>query len=185
MKIGDINSKDDLLGHLTSIRIAAIYDIFAQICLHEFFKKANRGGVDLNVLKTKLPEGVISLKEFVEQVNKIAPKALVETKRNANRALTRNLIKEIFRITKAYCKKANQSLKISNQSWYQFARITTNCISHSFRLEFNLYDKRQLPVVYNGITIDEAMEGQPIKMPLQILINLVDDIIKFVKEEVA
>jgi hypothetical protein len=59
--IGEIASKDDLCGHLISLREAAVYDIFAQTCLREFIKKWHSGEADPTTIKTELPEGTIDL----------------------------------------------------------------------------------------------------------------------------
>lgn len=178
---GDINNKIDLLCSLSSMRFAAIYDIFAQICLHEFFKQAYKGFVDLESLEQILPEGVITLKEFVEQMEKLGDHALVETKRNANRFLTRNVLKEAFRVTESYCKSTGQENILKKEAWYQFARIFVNSISHNFRLDFRPYDKDLLPVSFKDVKITESMDGKPMRCQLQILVELVDEIIEFSK----
>lgn len=178
---GDIRKKEDLLNSLFSLRAAAIYDIFAQICLHEFFKQANKGLTDLSSLSTILPEGKITLKEFTEQIEKHGNQALVETKRNANRFLTRNLLKESFRITESYCTLTRQKNTLKNEEWHQFARIIVNSLSHNFRLEFRPYDKKQLPVTYKNIEINESMDDKPISFKLQILLDLTEEIMEFSK----
>ena len=180
--IGDINSKDDLLNHLISLRAAGIYDIFPQTCLHEFIKKWDAGEADPNCLTTKLPEGTINLREFIESLNAISSQAAVETKRNANRFLTRNLLKETFRITQSYCQVNGKINILTTESWYQFARIIVNSISHNFRLKFRSNDMKHLPVTYRDQTIDASMNGQSLSMPLEILLNLIDDIISFVRD---
>lgn len=182
---GDIGTKDELVDSLFSLRTAAIYDIFAQSCLHEFFKQASSGAADLESLSTVLPEGAITLKEFVEQINKHGDQALVETKRNANRFLTRNLLKETFRITQSYCSSTGQRDVLENEVWHQFARIIVNSISHNFRLDFRPYDKRLLPVSFKDVEITEAMDGSPISFQLQVLIELVDEIIEFSRNRLS
>ena len=77
--IGDIASKDDLVNHLISIRAAGVYGIFAQACLHEFFKKWYAGEVDPDTLTTELPEGTISLRQFAQQLDTISDQALYPT----------------------------------------------------------------------------------------------------------
>lgn len=182
-RFSDVNTKDDLLNVLLSLRSAGIYDIFSQTCLHEFIKKWNVGGADPNSLTTQLPEGIITLREFIESLNNINDKAAVETKRNANRFLTRNLFKETFRITQSYCHANNKMDILKDQSWYQFARIVVNSISHNFRFKFRPNDKKLLPVNYMDQIIDSSMDGKPTSMKLEILLNLIDDIIYFVKEK--
>ena len=179
--IGDINSKGDLLGHLISLRAAAVYDIFAQTCLHEFIKRWYAGEADPDTLTTELPEGTMNLRQFMDSIGAISDRAPVETKRIANSFLTRNHLKEVFRITESYCKTHGQATMMSAEPWYPFARIVVNSLSHSFRLEFRPYDKRQLPVSYQGQTIDESMEGQPLSLQLVVILSLVDETIDFVQ----
>ena len=161
--------------------MAAVYDIFGQTLLHNFYKDVAAGNADASVLIATLPEGNITLKQFTDQLNGLNDRALVETKRNANRALTRNLFKESFRITQAYCWSSSQLKALRAEDWYEFARIVSNCLSHNFRLEFRPYDHSRLPVSYNGVTIDRSFDGQPISMKLEILINLVDELIAFAR----
>lgn len=179
----DIKNKDDLYSVLTSMRLSAVYDLFGQICLHETFKLAHKGKVDLKTIKAQLPEGEVTLFEFAEQLNKVSSVALVETKRNANRFLTRNLLKEAYRITDSYCSVSGQFVDFKAQAWYQFSRIIVNSVSHNFCLNFRNTDKKVLPVSYMGETIDISYDGKPISMKLEVLINVVDDIIKFVKDD--
>ena len=47
-------------------------------------------------------------------------------------------------------------------SWYLFARIIRNALSHNFHFHFTANDKRMMPITWNSITISEDMEGQPI-----------------------
>jgi hypothetical protein len=178
---GETETAEQLLNTLLTMRAAAIYDIFGQICLHEFFKQAHRGEADLATLKTTLPEGEVTLKQFVTQIDSDGPHALVETKRNANKFVTRNLLKEAFRLTAAYCDSTNQRVALKSQAWYQFARVLVNCLSHNFRLEFRAYDKQVLPVSFREHTITEGMDGGPARFQLQVLLDLTEEIIGFAR----
>ncbi len=180
-RYSDIHNQADLVNVLTSLRMAAIYDLFGQIHLHNFYKDIAAGKADASTLIAELPEGKISLKEFTDRLDGLGARALVETKRNANRALTRNLFKESFRITTAYCRSSSQLNALKANNWFEFARIITNSLSHNFRLEFRPYDLSRLPVSYKGVTIDSSLDGKPISMKLEILINLVDELIGFAK----
>lgn len=182
-RFSNIQSKNDLYNVLFSLRSAAIYDIFSQTCLHEFIKKWSVGEADPDSLTTQLPEGTITLKEFIESLDKISKKSAVETKRNANRFLTRNLLKETFRITQSYCQANNKMNLLKKEAWYQFARIVVNSISHNFRYDFRPNDKKLLPVHYRNQIIDISMDDKPISMKLEILLNIIDDIIFFVKDK--
>lgn len=164
---------------LKTLRAAAVYDLFGQILLHNFYKDVAAGNADANTLIAELPEGKVSLKEFTDGINRLGVKALVETKRNANRALTRNLFKESFRITEAYCRSSSQLPAFKANEWFEFSRVIANSLSHNFRLEFRPYDISILPVSYKGVTVDSSLNGKPISMKLEILINLVDELIGF------
>ena len=72
----------------------------------------------------------------------------------------RAAFKELFEITKCYCKETEQLPKLQDQEWYQFWRIIRNCFSHTLMFAFNDYDKKRLPVKWKTITIDESMEGK-------------------------
>ncbi|NIA23658.1 MAG: hypothetical protein GWP03_05835 [Proteobacteria bacterium] len=181
--IGDILTKDDLFSHLVSLRMAAIYDIFAQVCLHNFIKEWAKGRIDPETLTTDLPEGTITFKQFMDQLSKAGKQAQVETKRNANRALTRSYFKEVFRITQSFCSKGTQKKIILAEPWYQFARILVNSLSHNFRIEYRPADKKYLPVVYRNETLDISLDRKPVKMRLKVLLSISDDIIAFVRDK--
>jgi len=74
--------------------------------------------------------------------------------------LLRALIKESFELLKDYCDEIIQADQFKTESWYQFARMIRNCLSHSFRFEFNSYDKSLLPVTWKSRTITLAMDEQ-------------------------
>jgi len=181
--IGEIQTKNGLHGHLVSLRAAAVYDIFGQTCLHELIKKWQCGEADPKSLTTELPEGNINLEQFMEQLTQYGKQAPVETKRNANRSTTRNLLKEGFRITQSFCQAHGQTRLMTAQSWYQFARIVVNSLSHDFHLQFRPHDLNQLPVAYEGHSIDASMNGHSLSMPLRILLAVYDEIVHFVEHE--
>jgi len=178
-RLSDIESRDQLITALNSLRAAAIYDLFGQTLLHNFYKDIAAGKVDANGLVVSLPEGSITLEQFNNWLNGISETALVETKRNANRALTRTLFKETFRITESYCRRSKQISTLRSASWFEFARIIANGLSHDFRMRFSRYDLTRLPVTYNGIRIDETQDGNAISLQLEVLVNLMDDMIEF------
>jgi hypothetical protein len=129
-----------------------------------------------------LPEGTISLRQFMDSLAATSRHAPVETKRNANRFLTRNLVKEGFRIAQSYCKASGHDEEMKSEPWYQFARIVVNELSHDFRLRLTTHDKKQLPASYRGKTIDESMDGRPLHLQLKDLLALFDDIAEFVRD---
>ena len=74
----------------------------------------------------------------------------------------RAALKELFEITKDYCKTTSQESILTSQPWYQFWRMLRNCLSHDFKFTFSAYDKKKLPVTWRGVTIDLALEGKPL-----------------------
>jgi hypothetical protein len=76
----------------------------------------------------------------------------------------RALIKESFELIKDYCDDTNQSASFKAETWYQFARMIRNCLSHNFRFEFNKYDKTLLPISWKDRTIELSMDGQHLKL---------------------
>jgi hypothetical protein len=170
-RTGDIKSQQDLVNHLFAMRTGAVYDLFGQILLHNFFKDVAAGKADASTLVATLPEGTLSLQDFVVLHDRISDTALRETKRNANRALTRNLFKETFRLTLSYCNYSNQKEAIKSEHWFEFARVVANSLSHNFRLDFRPYDLSVLPVMYGGVTIDASMNGKTIEGTIETLIT--------------
>ena len=185
LKTGEIESKENLNNHLFSMRQSVIYDIFAQICLHENIKKIHKGESGYFELKQTLPEGELDFIDFLRNLADLGNNAALETKRNANRFLTRNYLKEVFRITQAYCKRTKQIKLMENEDWYQFARVVTNSLSHDFRLNFNEYDKRILPVSYSNKEIASDNNSKCLELSLGILLKLSDEIIDFAKTKIT
>lgn len=181
-RISDVYDQKSLTSTLITLRTAAVYDLFAQTLLHNFYKEVAAGKADLSSLVADLPEGKLTLKHFTDHLTAGDERALVETKRNANRALTKNLFRETFRITEAYCRNSNQLDTLKENTWFEFARIVANCLSHNSRLDFRPYDLQRLPVSYKGAIIDSSMDGQGISLQLEILINLVDELISYSKK---
>ena len=110
-----ITTKSQLLNRIETIRFGAIWDIFGQICLHEYIKAAVDGKADLNAISTTLPEGTITLKQFLDNLEKLGPDVAVQVKRNSNNALNRNFFREVFRVTQTFLakeiKEANKSTR--------------------------------------------------------------------------
>ena len=68
-------------------------------------------------------------------------------------------LRDLFEQTKIYCSETGQEELLKEQPWYQFWRITRNCFSHDFTFQFRDYDKRKLPVSWDGFTIDASLDG--------------------------
>lgn len=78
--------------------------------------------------------------------------------------LLRNLLKESFESIKNYCEGSNQFSLFQQQDWYQFARMTRNCLSHDFSVDYKK-DKRilkLLPINWNGRSFTLDMDGKPL-----------------------
>lgn len=79
------------------------------------------------------------------------------------------LIRLPFELLKAYCtdfdEVAKQSAlmeRLTSMPWYHYTRLVRNAVSHNFRFVFRPSDKAQLPVKWNGITIDSNCDGRAI-----------------------
>lgn len=70
----------------------------------------------------------------------------------------RILIKESFKLIKDYSDNTNQKQIFQKQTWFEFARIIRNCLSHNFKFQFNKHDKSLLPINWRSKTIDINME---------------------------
>ena len=100
----------------------------------------------------------------------------------------RALIKESFELIKNYCNETGQSTKFSTQSWYSFARMIRNCLSHNFKFEFSKYDRSLLPVTWHGRTIHASMDGEHLALAFFGYVEsweLFRDYQKFVESELT
>jgi DNA polymerase elongation subunit (family B) len=105
-----------------------------------------------------------------------------------NKTVHRSALKEMFEVTKIYCKATNQLNKLSSQPWYQFWRVLRNCLSHDFSFNFNEYDIKKLPVTWSDVTIDESMDGQVLTHGVLLqeqLLGMLDEARIFVEEELS
>ena len=180
-RTSDIDSAKKLHHQLVSMRMAAYYDIYAQICLHERIK-AIAAGKQSDDLHATIGGKDVTLKEFLRNLEEFGSSASLETKRNANRFLTRNHLKEVFRLTQSYAINSGEITTMKGEEWYEFARILVNSLSHNFRLKFSKADRTALPVEFNGLIIEESMAGSPIETNLETLLQLSDRIIEFVED---
>lgn len=77
------------------------------------------------------------LSEFVTEMNAVDENALLETKRNANRFITRNMLKEVFRSSQSFADSNNYSDLMRQQDWYEYTRVIVNTNSHSGLLDIS------------------------------------------------
>lgn len=82
-----------------------------------------------------------------------------ETTKNFFSMVIRTSVKEAFEMIKSYCEFNNnkyhkniKSLKIENQSFYNFSLLLRNVLSHNMVFDLKGYS---LPIVWNGIDINE------------------------------
>ena len=114
-------------------------------------------------------------------VSKIAFSELYDT-------VHRAALKELFEVTRDYCKTTDQEKLLKAQPWYQFWRILRNCLSHDFKFRFNDYDKEKLPVKWGNITVDTSMEGKSLThgvLSREQLLSLLDDVRKFIETDLV
>ena len=55
------------------------------------------------------------------------------------------------------CHKKDGAWPLKKQPWWQFFRIMRNCMAHDATFDFNSWDRKNLPVTWNGLTIDISM----------------------------
>ena len=104
-------------------------------------------------------------------------------------AILRNMLKETFELMKLYGDVTSQQALVRAAPWYQFLRIVRNCLSHDFQLSFRPADLNILPVTWSGLTLERSMHNGPLQMRDFLsrpkVMELMDDIIKYVEQELA
>jgi hypothetical protein len=177
-------NKEQLINKLISLRYQAYYNIFSQQALHEYFKILHKSGAEPFPLPgLELIDGSrYQLSEFITEMNAINDKALLETKRNANRFITRNMLKEVFRVSQSFAKDNHLNDLMRNQDWYEYTRVIVNTMSHSGVLDINFEQSMQkkLPIIYKNHQITESMHGQPIPITMDLLYEITESIISWV-----
>jgi hypothetical protein len=74
----------------------------------------------------------------------------------------RALLKESFELVRNYAEDSKQDALFRSQSWYQFARLIRNCISHDFHFRFTAHDIKEMPVTWKTRTIDANLKDKPL-----------------------
>ncbi|WP_146143559.1 hypothetical protein [Photobacterium phosphoreum] len=97
----------------------------------------------------------------------------------------KSTVKDCYEVVLAYAHEVDKLQVLKEKSWYQFARMCRNNLSHTQTFEFRSHDKTLLPVTWKGITIDITQQGQPIssKFGLLEVIDLVREMKLFVAEK--
>jgi hypothetical protein len=76
------------------------------------------------------------------------------------------LIRAPFELLSDYCEDYDQEYPeirlhalLKQASWFEFARLVRNAISHNFRFEFGKYDRSILPVRWNSLELTVDLDG--------------------------
>lgn len=72
----------------------------------------------------------------------------------------RALLKESFELIRDYAEDSKQGHLFRAQSWYQFARMLRNCLSHDFHFRFTPHDHKLLPVYWKSRKVDASLDRQ-------------------------
>ncbi len=125
----------------------------------------------------------ISLRELYNTFSDSTTRAT--TTQNFMGCLKRATLREAHELILLYCEETNQFDKYKSQSWFQFARIIRNVVSHKDcgvlrEWPKDLSKKGISSVVWRGITLRENMVGQTIDFKVREALHLLDDQRKFV-----
>lgn len=173
-----INNINDLHNTIKTIRENAIYSIFCQIIFHDILKHYYKSG-DLPDISQKLPEGPLTLKDFISRNDNLSKNNLLTLKQNVNRDVVKHMFKETFRLTQSFCK--SKYPEFESQDYYHFARFIVNYLSHDFKIQCrSKKDKAILPLRYNDYEITEDSIGKSFNITLDELVSINDKIICFV-----
>lgn len=74
----------------------------------------------------------------------------------------RNLIKESFEVVKAYAGEAKIKPLLESESWFWFAYVVRNSVSHDLHFRFRDGARKRLPLSWRGIEINLNHEGSEI-----------------------
>lgn len=103
--------------------------------------------------------------------------------------LRRSVVAESFEALVLYCHKTAQKDKLHGLTWYQFARILRNTVSHKHGELINWPDelkkKDVSSVTWRHRTLDSSMEGKPLQMFDAEILALITDEIAFVEASLS
>lgn len=83
--------------------------------------------------------------------------------REFSKMLLRNFTLDCFEAVRDYAKTSGQLPLMRSQSWYHFARLVRNALTHDQCWNFKSDDLLLLPVTWNGKTIEASLQGQEVK----------------------
>lgn len=99
--------------------------------------------------------------------------------------LRRSVVAESFEVLGLYCRESAQTDKLHDLTWYQFARILRNTVSHKRGELINwppeLEKKGISSVTWRHRTLDSNMVGKPLQMYDAEILALITDEISFVE----
>ncbi|NUQ35279.1 MAG: hypothetical protein HUU29_10095 [Planctomycetaceae bacterium] len=93
------------------------------------------------------------------------------------KAQMRLALKEAFEVCKTYCKNTQQFQNMRGTSWYHFARIVRDAVTHDFHIDTENKESRLLPLTWRYWTITPEMTGKQVSAGLKGFIShrLVDE----------
>ena len=109
----------------------------------------------------------ISYADLAEKLEKEPDVHIVVSDFNLTQLHT--LIRAPLEILRDYCEdydaqipdaRLREALKAT--SWYWFATLVRNAVSHNYRYEFGRSVRQMLPLTWNGFTLTEDLHGKPI-----------------------
>ena len=71
----------------------------------------------------------------------------------------RAALNDVLAIVKSYCYSTGQLDKLKAQPWFNFWRVLRNYFSHDMKFNFNPAERALLPILWSGVTIELAMNG--------------------------
>lgn len=167
-----MNAKETL-KILVMMRQCAVWNIFSQICFHEFIKYLHKH----EEVAFKMPDAILhdgSKLDVVEFLNTLPNP--IDTKRGANKFVTRCWLLEAFRLA-----NDNNDIReeLQRQSWYHFVRIITNAALHGGHFDFKMKtnEEKHLPVTFKKNTITVNDHGKMYSLSLQDAYELLEHII--------
>ena len=92
------------------------------------------------------------------------PKNHLESVKQFSVVLLRDLITMGFQLLEERCEAVDVMKDLKATSFYQFARIIRNCVSHNFRIEYGNFDRSLMPLSWRGLTLTLPMDGGPLPL---------------------
>jgi hypothetical protein len=110
----------------------------------------------------KLPRHTIELRQVAESL----PNPLVreQVRGEFQKLLFRAVVGDALRLTTDHFDSAISESERDKLSWYWFAKVVRNALSHNLRLSIReTYVRKRLPITWRHRTITAAMHGAPLR----------------------